>query len=28
VMVDGERSFVIRERESVLELFAHEKLID
>jgi diaminopimelate decarboxylase len=28
VMVDGERSFVIRERESVRELFAHEKLID
>jgi diaminopimelate decarboxylase len=28
VMVDGERSFVIRERERVQDLFAHEKLID
>ncbi len=28
VMVDGERSFVIRERESVTELFAQERLID
>ena len=27
VMVDGERSFVIRERESVNELFARERLI-
>ena len=28
VMVDGERSFVIRERETERDLFAHEKLID
>ena len=28
VMVDGQRSFVIRERESVAELFAHEHLIE
>jgi diaminopimelate decarboxylase len=28
LMVDGERSFVIRERERVQDLFAHEKLID
>jgi len=28
VMVDGERSFVIRERESVTDLFARERLID
>ena len=28
VMVDGERSFVIRERESVTELFVRERLID
>ena len=28
VMVDGERSFVIRERESVTELFARERLIE
>ena len=28
VMVDGKRAFVIRERESVDELFAREKLID
>jgi diaminopimelate decarboxylase len=27
VMVDGARSFVIRERESTTELFARERLI-
>jgi diaminopimelate decarboxylase len=28
VLVDGERAFVIRERETVAELFANERLID